>query len=78
MPGALFKLLMKVKLPYSREVPMNAKEWQQKHPRREKEDCSERGPTSTKSILYHIETVNYHSILCKLFCYNMQVWITGV
>ena len=21
----------------------------------------------------HIETVNYHSILCKLFCYNMQV-----
>ena len=25
------------------------------------------------SNLYHIETVNYNSILCKLFWYNMQV-----
>ena len=28
MPGTLLKLLMKDKLPHSREVPMNVKEWQ--------------------------------------------------
>ena len=28
MPGALLKLLVKDKLPHSREVPMNTKEWQ--------------------------------------------------
>ena len=26
-----------------------------------------------ESNLYHVETVNYHSVLCKLFWYNMQV-----
>ena len=40
MPGALLKLLVKDKLPHSREVPVNAKEWQLKPPRREKEDYS--------------------------------------
>ena len=37
---ALLKLLVKDKLPHSREVPVNAKEWQLKPPRREKNDCS--------------------------------------
>ena len=36
MPGALLKLLVKDKLPHSREVPVNAKEWQLKPLRREK------------------------------------------
>ena len=30
MPGTLLKLLVKDKLPHSKEVPMNAKEWQLK------------------------------------------------
>ena len=30
MPGTLLKLLVKDKLPHSREVPVNAKEWQLK------------------------------------------------
>ena len=29
--------------------------------------------TGSTSHLHHIETVNYNSILCKLFWYNMQV-----
>ena len=37
MPGALLKLLVKDKLPHSREVPVNVKEWQLKPPRREGE-----------------------------------------
>ena len=40
VPGMLLKLLVKDKLPHSREVPMNAKEWQLKSLRREKEDYS--------------------------------------
>ena len=28
MPGVLLKLLVKDKIPHSREVPVNAKEWQ--------------------------------------------------
>ena len=34
VPGALLKLVVKDKLPHSREVPVNAKEWQLKSPRR--------------------------------------------
>ena len=34
MPGALLKLLVKDKLPHSREVPVNVKEWQLKLLRR--------------------------------------------
>ena len=41
MPGALLKLLLKDKLPHSRKVPVNVKEWQLKLLRREKEDYSE-------------------------------------
>ena len=37
MPGELLKLLVKDKLPHSREVPVSAKEWQLKPPRREKQ-----------------------------------------
>ena len=41
VPGALLKLLVKDKLPHSREVPVNAKEWQPMKPlRRENEDYS--------------------------------------
>ena len=40
MPGAVLKLLVKYKLPHSREVPMNVKEWQLKPLRIEKEDYS--------------------------------------
>ena len=36
MPGVLLKLLVKDKLLHSREVPMNAKEWQLKPLRRKK------------------------------------------
>ena len=36
MPGTLLKLLVKDKLPHSRKVPMNVKEWQLKTLRREK------------------------------------------
>ena len=36
MPGALLNMLVKDKLPHSREVPVNTKEWQLKPPRREK------------------------------------------
>ena len=32
MPGALLKLLVKDKLPHSKEVPVNEKEWQVKPP----------------------------------------------
>ena len=35
MSGTLLKLLVKDKLPHGREVPVNAKEWQLKIPRRE-------------------------------------------
>ena len=48
MPGALLKLLVKDKLPHSREVPVNAKEWQLKPPRREKEDYSRKVPVNVK------------------------------
>ena len=47
MPGALLKLLVKDKLPHSREVPVNAKEWQLKPPRREK-DYSRKVPVNMK------------------------------
>ena len=40
MQGALLKLVVKDKLLYSRKVPVNAKGWQLKPPRREKEDYS--------------------------------------
>ena len=38
MPGALLKLLVKDKLPHSREVPVNAKEWQLKSLRKDNEE----------------------------------------
>ena len=34
-------------------------------------DCLPLAHTPSIGNLYHIETVNYHSILCKLFWYNM-------
>ena len=37
MPGVLLKLLVKDKLPHSREVPVNAKEWHLKPPRGEQD-----------------------------------------
>ena len=37
VPGALLELLVKDKLPHSREVPMNTKEWQLKSSKREKD-----------------------------------------
>ena len=37
MTGVLLKLLVKDKLPRSREVPVNANEWQLKPLRREKD-----------------------------------------
>ena len=40
MPGVLLKLLVKDKLPRSREVPVNVREWQLKPPKREKDDYS--------------------------------------
>ena len=48
VPGTLLKLLVKDKLPHSKEVPVNAKEWQLKPLRREKEDYSRWGLTSKK------------------------------
>ena len=80
VPGALLKLLVKDKLPHSREVPMNVKEWQLKPPRRKIKDYSAWTPTSTKGWqlkpLKRENTqfcVNY-SGTCRLFCYNMKVW----
>ena len=49
MPGALVKLLVKDKLPHSREVPMNTKEWQLKPPKREEEDYSRRVSVNEKN-----------------------------
>ena len=40
VPSTLLKLLVKDELPHSREVSVNAKEWQLKPLRREKEDYS--------------------------------------
>ena len=40
MPGTLLKLLVKDKLPHSKEVPVNVKEWQLKPLRREKQGYS--------------------------------------
>ena len=40
MPDVLLKLLVKDKLLHSRKVPVNAKEWQLRHLRREKQDYS--------------------------------------
>ena len=48
VPGALLKLLVKDKLPHSREVPVNTKEWQLKPMRREKEDYSRKVPVNGK------------------------------
>ena len=46
MPGVLLKLLVKDKLPHSREVPVNAKEWQLKPLKREKERRLQRMSTN--------------------------------
>ena len=84
MPGVLLKLLVKDKLPHSREVPMNAKEWQLKipptstkgwrlkPPRREREKITADEHTNQHERL-PVETPEEreHSILCKLFWYNM-------
>ena len=48
MPGALLKLLVKDQLPNSREVPVNAKEWQLKPLRRENEAYSRKVPVNVK------------------------------
>ena len=75
----LLKLLVKDKLPHSREVPMNTKDWQLKPLRREK-DYSFLSPQVFQLPLFryslgyfyaviHIETVNF---CVKLFWYNMQ------
>ena len=48
MPGTLLKLLVKDKLPHSREVPVNAKEWQLKPLRRENKDYSRKVPVNVK------------------------------
>ena len=48
MPGTLLKLLVKDKLLHSREVPVNAKEWQLKPLRRKKRGHSRKVPVNTK------------------------------
>ena len=48
MPGTLLKLLVKDKLLHSREVHVNAKEWQLKPLRREKRGHSRKVPMNAK------------------------------
>ena len=48
MSGALLKLLVKDKLPHSREVPVNAKERQLKPLSRENEDYRRKVPVNAK------------------------------